>query len=61
MQDEDEKPRPPGYRLGDDLSRLSVGDLEDLAAALRSEAHRVDAERERKKGALGGAAALFKN
>ena len=61
MQDEDEKPRPPGYRLGDDLSRLSVGDLEDLAAALRAEAHRVDAERERKKGALGGAAALFKN
>ena len=61
MQDEDEKPRPPGYRLGDDLSRLSVGDLEDLAAALRSEADRVDAERERKKGALGGAAALFKN
>ena len=61
MQDEDEKPRPPGYRLGDDLSRLSVADLEDLAAALRAEADRVDAERERKKGALGGAAALFKN
>ena len=61
MQDEDEKPRPPGYALGDDLSRLSVGDLEELAAALRAEADRVDEERRRKQGAIGGAAALFRN
>ncbi len=61
MQDEDEKPRPPGYALGDDLSRLSVGDLEELAAALRAEADRVDEERQRKQGAIGGAAALFRN
>jgi len=61
MQDDDERPRPPGYRLGDDLSRLSVGDLEALAAALRAEADRVEAERERKKNAVGGAEALFGN
>ena len=61
MQDEDEKPRPPGHTIGDDLSRLSVGDLEELAAALRAEADRVDAERKSKKGAIGGAAALFRN
>ncbi len=61
MQDEDEKPRPRGYTLGDDLSRLSVGDLEELAARLRAEADRVDEERDRKKGAIGGAAALFRN
>ncbi len=61
MQDEDEKPRPPGYALGDDLSRLSVGDLEALAARLRAEADRVDEERARKKSAIGGAAALFSN
>lgn len=61
MQDEDEKPLPPGYTLGDDLSRLSVGDLEELAARLRAEADRVDEERERKKSAIGGAAALFRN
>ena len=61
MQDEDDKPRPPGYRLGDDLSRLSVGELEELAARLRAEAGRVEAERERKQGAIGGAAALFKS
>ena len=61
MQDEDEKPRPPGYALGDDLSRLSVGDLEELAARLRAEADRVDEERRRKRSAIGGAAALFRN
>ncbi len=61
MQDEDDTPRPPGYTLGDDLSRLSVGDLEALAARLRAEAGRVDEERARKKGAIGGAAALFKS
>ena len=61
MQDEDEKLRPPGYALGDDLSRMSVGDLEELAARLRAEADRVDEECRRKKGAIGGAAALFRN
>lgn len=61
MQDEDESPRALGYTLGDDLSRLSVGDLEALAARLRAEADRVDTERRRKENAIGGAAALFKN
>ena len=40
---------------------MSVGDLQELAARLRAEADRVDEERERKKGAIGGAAALFRN
>ena len=42
----------PGFRWGD---------LKELAAALRSEADRVDAERKRKKSAVGGAEALFRN
>ena len=61
MQDEDAPPRHSAWRLGDDLSRFSVGDLEALAVALGEEAARVEAERARKQAAIGGAAALFKS
>lgn len=62
MQDEEDAPRPSGtYRLGDELTRLSVVDLEELIAALEAEIGRVRAERDRKAGAIGGAQALFRN
>ena len=62
MQDEEDVPRPSGsHRLGDDLTRLSVIDLEELIAALKAEIGRVEAERDRKAGAIGGAQALFRN
>ena len=49
MQDEEDIPRPSGsHRLGDDLTRLSVIDLEELIAALKAEIGRVEAERDRK-------------
>ena len=62
MQDEEDAPRPSGtHRLGDELTRLSVVDLEELIAALEAEIGRVAAERDRKAGAIGGAQALFRN
>lgn len=58
---EDDAPKPEtGYRLGDNLDKLSVGDLEDLIGDLAQEIERVKAEVSRKRGDLSAAESLFK-
>ena len=59
---EDDEPKPvAGYRLGDDLSKWSVGDLKELLEDLHNEAARVEAEISRKRGDLSAAESLFKS
>lgn len=59
MDDEDVKPRPQ-HALGDDLSRLSVRELEALRAALLEEAERVAREIEAKAATRSAADSIFK-
>ena len=59
---EDEAPKPlAGYRLGDSLDRMSVGDLGDLLNDLQAEIERVQSELRRKRGGLSDAESLFKS
>lgn len=57
----DEEPKKPtAYCLGDDLSRLSVKELEALRAELLDEAERVAAEAAQKSATRSAADAFFK-
>lgn len=59
---EDEAPKPQtGYRLGEDLAKWSVEDLQRLLDDLAGEAKRVEAEIRRKRGDLTAAESLFKS
>lgn len=59
---EDDAPKPvPGYRLGEDLEKWSVGDLKLLLEDLSAETARVEAEIRRKRGDLSAAESLFKS
>jgi len=58
---EDDLPKPViRHSLGDNLDKLSVGDLEALLQDLRQEADRVEQEFQRKRGGLSAAESLFK-
>jgi uncharacterized small protein (DUF1192 family) len=46
--------------VGENLERLSVGELEARVATLKAEIERVESELERKRGHEAQAAALFK-
>ena len=52
--------KPSGIVLGEDLSRLSVAELEQRLVALRAEIERLTAEQAAKKAHEAAAAALFK-
>ena len=52
--------KPAGIVLGEDLSRLSVAELEQRLVALRNEIDRVTAEQAAKKAHEAAAASLFK-
>lgn len=54
------KPAPKGVMLGEDLSTLSVGELEARIKTLEAEIARVEAELGTKKSHEAAAAALFK-
>ncbi len=59
---DEETPKPtPGYRLGDNLEKFSVGDLEELIRDLRTEIERAEADLKRKRGGLSAAESLFKS
>lgn len=57
----DERPRPRAvHALGEDLSALSVADLDERVAALEAEIARLRADRARKEGSRAAASAAFK-
>lgn len=56
------RPKPAkGVALGEDLTSLSVSELDLRIAALQKEIERVAAERDAKKAHEAAAAALFKS
>ena len=58
---DDEKPKPPrAVTLGEDLSRISVTELDERVAALEAEIERVRSEIAAKKKHAAAADALFK-
>ena len=59
MEDE-APPKPPKHTLGDDLSRLSVHELQELREACLAEAERIAAEIEAKGATRAAADSVFK-
>ncbi len=61
MDWDDLKPKPPkGVTLGEDLTTLSVAELQARIAALHAEIARVEAELAAKKAHEAAAASIFK-
>jgi len=58
--EEDGTPAPRGHAIGEDLSRLSVRELEALKAALAREIERVDREIGEKSATRAAADSLFR-
>ncbi|MDJ1158270.1 DUF1192 domain-containing protein [Chelatococcus sp. SYSU_G07232] len=57
----DEKPRPkPVHEIGQDLSLLSVGELDERIALLKGEIERLEAARAAKAASREAANAFFK-
>lgn len=57
----DDKPRPkPTHELGQDLSTLSVHELDERIALLREEIDRLQDARGRKEASKNAASAFFK-
>jgi uncharacterized small protein (DUF1192 family) len=52
--------KPKAYELGQDLSKLSVGELKELATTLREEIARVEAAAAAKEASRNAADAAFK-
>lgn len=58
---EEERPRPdPVHQLGQDLSLLSAGDLEERIAQLQAEIERLRAARAQRTDTKSAAEALFR-
>ncbi len=59
---DDDKPRPkaPAHELGQDLSALSVHELDERVAALLEEVERLREARARKEASRTAAGAFFK-
>jgi uncharacterized small protein (DUF1192 family) len=58
---EDDKPkRKLAHELGQDLSLLSVGDLEERIGLMKTEIARLEADMAAKKASKSAAASLFK-
>jgi uncharacterized small protein (DUF1192 family) len=57
----DDKPRPkPTHELGQDLSTLSVHELDERIALLQAEIERLNEARARKEASKNAASAFFK-
>ncbi|MEL6299724.1 MAG: DUF1192 domain-containing protein [Pseudomonadota bacterium] len=54
------KPKTQPITLGEPLDTLSVGELDERVAALRSEIDRVEAEKARKSAHADAVASVFK-
>ena len=57
---DDDRPKPSGIMIGEDLSLLSVDDLQDRISLCEQEIERVKAELEAKKSGLAAAHAIFR-
>ena len=58
---DDDRPRPkPKFAVDDDLSLLSVEELEERIAAFKAEIERNATELEKKRQSLSAAASVFK-
>ena len=58
---DDDAPRPSKlHELGQSLDGLSVGDLDDRIAALRSEIARLEEDKRRKESTMNSAEMAFK-
>ena len=60
LEDEESEKKPLPYELGQDLSDLSVEELEKTVARLETEILRLKAEKSNKSNQLSAAEALFK-
>ena len=58
--DDLEPKKKKAYELGQDLSKLSVGELTELVETLKAEIARVEAARASKQASLSAADAAFK-
>lgn len=59
---DDERPRPkPAHEIGQDLSLLSVHELDERVAVLQAEIERLRADRARKETSRQAAASIFKS
>jgi uncharacterized small protein (DUF1192 family) len=60
--EDDDKPRKKiGHEIGQDLSLLSVGDVEDRIAMLLAEIERLKADAAKKRASRDAANAFFKS
>jgi len=57
---DDETPRPSGYRIGQDLSDLSIDELEERIVELKVEIGRLSAAIEGKRASADLASTFFK-
>ena len=60
MMEEELPARPKGEVIGEDLSRLSVHELEARMASLKAEMARIEAEIKRRQDVRSAAEALFR-
>jgi uncharacterized small protein (DUF1192 family) len=62
MNEEEIRPKPiaPLHEIGQDLSLLSIAELDERVAALRAEIMRLETARAKKLAAQGAADAYFK-
>ncbi|MGB3023035.1 MAG: DUF1192 domain-containing protein [Methyloceanibacter sp.] len=58
--DDLEPKKPKGHELGQDLAKLSIGELAELIEALKAEIARVEAVMAAKQSSLSAADAAFK-
>ncbi len=58
----DDRPRPqPVHQLGQDLSALSLDELDERMVVLRQEIERLEEARRRKQASMAAASAFFKS
>ncbi|MCA0425197.1 MAG: DUF1192 domain-containing protein [Proteobacteria bacterium] len=61
MRDDEDRPRPkPRHDIGQDLSLLSVAEIDERIALLSEEIARLEADRRRKEASKSAADAFFK-
>jgi uncharacterized small protein (DUF1192 family) len=60
LADERPRPKPPAHEVGQDLSTLSIAELDERIAILEREIGRLKEARERKELSKNAASAFFK-